>query len=53
LGLDFLRELFDQRVESAWLVKGSQYEDHSDPKQILPIVRYWIPQVRVISPEGL
>ncbi len=32
LSLDFLRELFDQRVESAWLVKGPQYEDHSDHK---------------------
>ena len=23
------------------------------PNQILPIVRYWIPNVKVISPEGL
>jgi hypothetical protein len=23
------------------------------PNQILPIVRYWIPNVRIISPEGL
>jgi hypothetical protein len=23
------------------------------PNQILPIVRYWIPSVRIISPEGL
>ena len=23
------------------------------PNQILPVVRYWIPYVRVISPEGL
>ena len=32
LSLDFLRELFDNRVESAWLVKGPHYEDHSDHK---------------------
>jgi len=32
LSLDFLRELFDQQVETAWLVKGPQYEDHSDSK---------------------
>lgn len=29
LGSGFLRELFDQRVESAWLVKGTTYEDNS------------------------
>ena len=29
LSLDFLRELFDQRIESAWLVKGPEFEDHS------------------------
>jgi len=23
------------------------------PNQVLPIVRYWIPHLRVISPEGL
>ena len=23
------------------------------PNQILPIVRYWIPHIRVISPEGM
>lgn len=23
------------------------------PNQILPIVRYWLPNVRIISPEGL
>ena len=23
------------------------------PNQILPIVRYWIPHIHVISPEGL
>ena len=23
------------------------------PNQILPIVHYWIPHVRIISPEGL
>lgn len=29
LSLTFLRELFDHRVESAWLVKGPEFEDHS------------------------
>jgi hypothetical protein len=23
------------------------------PNQVLPIVRYWIPHIRIISPEGL
>jgi predicted DNA-binding transcriptional regulator YafY len=29
LSHQFLRELFDSRIESAWLVKGPEYEDHS------------------------
>jgi len=23
------------------------------PNQVVPIVRYWIPHIRIISPEGL
>ena len=29
LSTDFLKDLLDSRVDSAWLVKGYQYEDHS------------------------
>ena len=29
LSTDFLKDLLDSRMDSAWLVKGHQYEDHS------------------------
>jgi predicted DNA-binding transcriptional regulator YafY len=47
------------------LVGGQEIEKHNadgslivsaqvaHPNQILPIVRYWIPHVRIVSPEGL
>ena len=34
LSPQFLRDLFDTRVEQAWMVKGPEYEDHSGRKAI-------------------
>jgi predicted DNA-binding transcriptional regulator YafY len=54
-------EYFRRRRLIANQVIGKELEDGSllvsarvgHPNQVLPIVRYWIPHIRIISPEGL
>jgi predicted DNA-binding transcriptional regulator YafY len=43
-------QVIEKRLEDGGLIVSAQV---AHPNQILPIVRYWIPHVRVISPEGL
>lgn len=40
----FLRELFDQRVESAWLVKGPAYEENSNHQHRFALLEQAIQQ---------
>lgn len=43
-------QVIEKRLEDGGLIVSAQV---AHPNQILPIVRYWIPHVRIISPEGL
>lgn len=43
-------QLIEERLEDGSLIVSAQV---AHPNQILPIVRYWIPHVRIVSPEGL
>jgi predicted DNA-binding transcriptional regulator YafY len=38
-----------KELEDGGLIVSGKF---AHPKQILPIVRYWIPHVRIVSPEG-
>ena len=49
LGSGFLRELFDQRVESAWLVKGPAYEDNSARQSLFAQLEHAIHQRQSLS----
>ena len=47
-----------RRVTSIRSGAASESSEYGQPKvghvnQVLPIVRYWIPHLRIISPEGL
>ena len=43
-------QVIEKRLEDGGLMVSTQV---AHPNQILPIVRYWIPHVRIVSPEGL
>ena len=49
LSAEFLRELFDTRTESAWLIKGPQYEDHSQHEAIFSLLKQAILQYQTVS----
>ena len=38
-----------KELEDGGLIVSGKF---AHPNQILPIVRYWIPHVRIVSPEG-
>jgi predicted DNA-binding transcriptional regulator YafY len=43
-------QVIEKELEDGGLIVSGKV---AHPNQILPIVRYWIPSVRIISPEGL
>ncbi len=43
-------QVIEKQLEDGGLIVSGQV---AHPNQILPIVRYWLPHVRIISPEGL
>ena len=43
-------QVIEKELEDGGLIVSCKV---AHPNQILPIVRYWIPSVRIISPEGL
>jgi hypothetical protein len=43
-------QVIDKRLKDGGLIISSKV---AHPNQILPIVRYWIPNVRIISPKEL
>lgn len=43
-------QIIEKELEDGGLLISAKV---SHPNQILPIVRYWIPHIRIISPEGL
>jgi len=43
-------QVIEKELEDGGLIVSGKV---AHPNQILPIVRYWIPHVRIISPEGL
>lgn len=43
-------QVIEKELEDGGLIVSGKV---AHPNQILPIVRYWIPNVRIISPEGL
>lgn len=49
LSAEFLRELFDTRTETAWLVKGPQYEDHSQHEANFSLLKQAILQYQTVS----
>lgn len=44
------RQVIEKELEDGGLIVSGKV---AHPNQILPIVRYWLPSVRIISPEGL
>jgi hypothetical protein len=43
-------QVIEKELEDGGLIVSAKV---GHPNQVLPIVRYWIPHLRVISPEGL
>ncbi len=43
-------QVIEKELEDGGLIVSARV---GHPNQVLPIVRYWIPHIRVISPEGL
>ncbi len=43
-------QLIEKELEDGGLILSAKV---GHPNQVVPIVRYWIPQIRIISPEGL
>ena len=43
-------QVIEKELEDGGLIISAKV-DH--PNQVVPIVRYWIPHIRIISPEGL
>jgi predicted DNA-binding transcriptional regulator YafY len=43
------RQVIEKTLEDAGLLVSGKF---AHPKQILPIVRYWLPHVRIVSPES-
>lgn len=45
-----VNQVIEKELEDGGLIISAKV---GHPNQVLPIVRYWIPHIRVISPEGL
>jgi predicted DNA-binding transcriptional regulator YafY len=43
-------QVIEKELEDGGLIVSAKV---GHPNQLLPIVRYWLPHIRVISPEGL
>ena len=43
-------QVIEKELEDGGLIVSAKV---GHPNQVLPIVRYWIPHIRVINPEGL
>lgn len=43
------QQVIEKELEDGGLIVSGKF---AHPNQILPIVRYWIPHVRIVSPEG-
>ena len=43
-------QIIEKELEDGGLIVSAKV---GHPNQVLPIVRYWIPHIRIISPEGL
>lgn len=43
-------QVIEKELEAGGLIVSAKV---GHPNQVLPIVRYWIPHIRIISPEGL
>ena len=43
-------QVIEKELEDGGLILSAKV---GHPNQVLPIVRYWIPNIRIISPEGL
>lgn len=43
------QQVIEKELENGGLIVSGKF---AHPHQILPIVRYWIPHVRIVSPEG-
>ena len=43
-------QVIEKELEDGGLLVSGKV---AHPNQILPIVRYWLPNIRIISPEGL
>jgi hypothetical protein len=43
-------QVIEKALEDGGLIVSAKV---GHPNQVLPIVRYWIPHIRIISPEGL
>jgi hypothetical protein len=43
-------QVIEKELEDGGLILSAKV---GHPNQVLPIVRYWIPHIRIISPEGL
>jgi predicted DNA-binding transcriptional regulator YafY len=43
-------QIIEKELEGGGLIVSARV---GHPNQVLPIVRYWIPHIRIISPEGL
>jgi predicted DNA-binding transcriptional regulator YafY len=43
------QQVIEKELENGGLIISGKF---AHPDQILPIVRYWLPQVRIVSPEG-
>ena len=43
-------QVIEKELEDGGLIVSAKV---GHPNQVLPIVRYWIPHIRIISPEGL
>ena len=43
-------QVIELQLENGDLIVSTKI---AHPNQIIPIVRYWIPHIRIISPEGM
>jgi hypothetical protein len=43
-------QIIEKELEDGGLIISAKV---GHPNQVVPIVRYWIPHIRIISPEGL
>jgi hypothetical protein len=45
-----MKKIIEKELEDGGLIVSDRV---GHVNQVLPIVRYWIPHIRIISPEGL